>query len=207
MGFHTESAVEGRCFGEGWSYRLRSLGKQPTDYPPIQANKEAVTDALKRALRSFGNLTGNCLYDKEYLSKVKSVKAKPVCSSSFFSIQSIGLTFGLVFISRPGLTRKHCTGDQIWTSTTPEATSSPILSTLLKESTRPSPRPKKPNTNNSMITPNTNSNPSRQHLFLKGQGSPTWLAQPWPTLERTNRNPKHPRRIASRILQRRLSPL
>lgn len=29
------------------------------------AYKEAVTDALKRSLRSFGNQFGNCLYDKE----------------------------------------------------------------------------------------------------------------------------------------------
>ena len=32
----------------------------------IQCKKEAVTDALKRTLRNFGNLLGNCLYDKEY---------------------------------------------------------------------------------------------------------------------------------------------
>ena len=32
------------------------------------ATKEAVTDALKRCLRSFGNAFGNCLYDKQWLS-------------------------------------------------------------------------------------------------------------------------------------------
>ncbi|KKL05829.1 hypothetical protein LCGC14_2602100, partial [marine sediment metagenome] len=31
------------------------------------AVKEAVTDALKRCLRSFGNAFGNCLYDKKWL--------------------------------------------------------------------------------------------------------------------------------------------
>lgn len=37
-----------------------------------------MTDALKRALRSFGNVLGNCLYDKTYESKIKTVKTKPV---------------------------------------------------------------------------------------------------------------------------------
>jgi DNA repair and recombination protein RAD52 len=32
-----------------------------------KARKEAVTDALKRALKSFGNVLGNCLKDKDYV--------------------------------------------------------------------------------------------------------------------------------------------
>ncbi len=36
-----------------------------------KACKEAVTDGLKRALRSFGNLLGNCIYDKDYLKSVQ----------------------------------------------------------------------------------------------------------------------------------------
>ncbi|KAF3491907.1 DNA repair and recombination protein rad22 [Arthroderma uncinatum] len=43
-----------------------------------KAKKEGTTDALKRALRTFGNVLGNCIYDKEYLSKVVKVKATPV---------------------------------------------------------------------------------------------------------------------------------
>ncbi|ODV94531.1 hypothetical protein PACTADRAFT_50410 [Pachysolen tannophilus NRRL Y-2460] len=39
-----------------------------------KAKKEAVTDAVKRALRQFGNVLGNCLYEKNYLQKVKQVK-------------------------------------------------------------------------------------------------------------------------------------
>ncbi|KAH8685493.1 hypothetical protein BGZ60DRAFT_93116 [Tricladium varicosporioides] len=42
-----------------------------------KAKKEGTTDALKRALRNFGNVLGNCIYDKEYLSKVTKVKAQP----------------------------------------------------------------------------------------------------------------------------------
>lgn len=40
-----------------------------------KAKKEGTTDALKRALRNFGNVLGNCIYDKEYLSKVTKIKA------------------------------------------------------------------------------------------------------------------------------------
>jgi DNA repair and recombination protein RAD52 len=39
-----------------------------------KAKKEATTDALKRALRNFGNVLGNCIYDKAYLTKVMKVK-------------------------------------------------------------------------------------------------------------------------------------
>ncbi|KAH1335795.1 hypothetical protein KXV68_007078 [Aspergillus fumigatus] len=36
-----------------------------------KAGKEAQTDALKRALRQFGEPTGNCMYDKKYLSQIR----------------------------------------------------------------------------------------------------------------------------------------
>ncbi|CAD6500125.1 BgTH12-04228, partial [Blumeria graminis f. sp. triticale] len=39
-----------------------------------KAKKEGTTDALKRALRNFGNVLGNCIYDKEYLKQVSKVK-------------------------------------------------------------------------------------------------------------------------------------
>ena len=42
-----------------------------------KAKKEGTTDGLKRALRSFGNVLGNCIYDKEYLAKVTKVKVQP----------------------------------------------------------------------------------------------------------------------------------
>jgi DNA repair and recombination protein RAD52 len=42
-----------------------------------KAKKEGTTDALKRALRQFGNVLGNCLYDKTYVSNVTKVKAVP----------------------------------------------------------------------------------------------------------------------------------
>ena len=39
-----------------------------------KAKKEGTTDGLKRALRTFGNVLGNCIYDKEYVKKVSKVK-------------------------------------------------------------------------------------------------------------------------------------
>ena len=43
-----------------------------------KAKKEGTTDGLKRALRSFGNVLGNCIYDKDYVSQVTKHKAQPV---------------------------------------------------------------------------------------------------------------------------------
>jgi DNA repair and recombination protein RAD52 len=42
-----------------------------------KARKEATTDGLKRALRNFGNVLGNCIYDRDYLAKVTKVKIAP----------------------------------------------------------------------------------------------------------------------------------
>ncbi|PNS14894.1 hypothetical protein CAC42_2123 [Sphaceloma murrayae] len=39
-----------------------------------KAKKEGATDGLKRALRNFGKVLGNCLYDKDYLQKVSKMK-------------------------------------------------------------------------------------------------------------------------------------
>lgn len=58
----------------GYGHIENCKGKAPAFE---KARKEAVTDALKRALRSFGKVLGNCLYDKEYLSKVTKIKIAP----------------------------------------------------------------------------------------------------------------------------------
>ncbi|PIL23388.1 hypothetical protein GSI_14699 [Ganoderma sinense ZZ0214-1] len=42
-----------------------------------KCKKEAVTDAVKRSLRNFGNLLGNCLYDKAYTQEVVKIKVPP----------------------------------------------------------------------------------------------------------------------------------
>ncbi|KAF7297191.1 hypothetical protein MIND_00952200 [Mycena indigotica] len=43
-----------------------------------KCKKEAVTDALKRTLRTFGNVLGNCLYDKQYAAEVTKMKVPPI---------------------------------------------------------------------------------------------------------------------------------
>ncbi|KAJ1311242.1 hypothetical protein OPQ81_009741 [Rhizoctonia solani] len=43
-----------------------------------KCKKEAVTDAIKRTLRNFGNVLGNCLYDKQYVSEIAKIKAPVV---------------------------------------------------------------------------------------------------------------------------------
>ncbi|KAK7044880.1 hypothetical protein R3P38DRAFT_3389100 [Favolaschia claudopus] len=43
-----------------------------------KCKKEAVTDGLKRTLRTFGNVLGNCLYDKSYTSEIVKIKPPPV---------------------------------------------------------------------------------------------------------------------------------
>ncbi|CAF3563819.1 hypothetical protein SNK03_003523 [Fusarium graminearum] len=43
-----------------------------------KAKKEGTTDGMKRALRNFGNVLGNCIYDKDYVKQVTKIKAEPV---------------------------------------------------------------------------------------------------------------------------------
>jgi DNA repair and recombination protein RAD52 len=43
-----------------------------------KCKKEAVTDGLKRTLRNFGNVLGNCLYDKSYTQEIVKIKVPPV---------------------------------------------------------------------------------------------------------------------------------
>ncbi|OAA68689.1 rad52 DNA repair protein radc [Niveomyces insectorum RCEF 264] len=42
-----------------------------------KAKKEGTTDALKRTLRNFGNVLGNCIYDKAYVDRVSKMKVVP----------------------------------------------------------------------------------------------------------------------------------
>ena len=42
-----------------------------------KAKKEGTTDALKRAMRTFGNVLGLCLNDSDYMARVARIKAAP----------------------------------------------------------------------------------------------------------------------------------
>ncbi|XP_064417750.1 DNA repair protein RAD52 homolog [Latimeria chalumnae] len=43
-----------------------------------KARKEAVTDGLKRALKCFGNVLGNCILDKNYLQVINKLPREPL---------------------------------------------------------------------------------------------------------------------------------
>ena len=58
-----------------------------------KARKEAVTDGLKRALRSFGNLLGNCISNKEYLKYIQR-QPRPVSCSFYRNVCSVAGNFG-----------------------------------------------------------------------------------------------------------------
>ena len=58
--------------GYGECYRQSSKGSAIH-----RAKKSAVTDARKRAIRLFGNVLGNSLYDKNHLRKVRRDSTAP----------------------------------------------------------------------------------------------------------------------------------
>ena len=67
-----------------------------------QIKKEAVTDATKRALRSFGNLLGNCLYDKAFLENIAKVKNPPKPKLDFTDLHRPGQVYESTISGRPG---------------------------------------------------------------------------------------------------------
>lgn len=73
-----------------------------------KARKEAVTDALKRALKSFGNLLGNCLSDKDY---VKYVCTKPKTSKDYNAEDSLNDDWRLQVIRKKPSLAEAITSD------------------------------------------------------------------------------------------------
>lgn len=69
-----------------------------------KAKKEGTTDGLKRALRNFGNLLGNCVYDKDYVAKVTKLKIAPVSGPVHCCYNSLNV------VIRANGTPKICTG-------------------------------------------------------------------------------------------------
>ena len=45
-----------------------------------KAKKQAVSDAIKRTFKNFGQVLGNCLSDKNYLKQISNIKQPPVYS-------------------------------------------------------------------------------------------------------------------------------
>ena len=56
----------------GWGYAKYKERKGCAE----NSEKEAVTDAIKRCLRQFGEYLGNCLYDKKYLTSINRIEVK-----------------------------------------------------------------------------------------------------------------------------------
>lgn len=70
----TVTNLKGNPFREGIGH---DEGQMPDKFLAFQkATKSANTDALKRALREFGDALGNCMNDKVYLDRIKTVKDK-----------------------------------------------------------------------------------------------------------------------------------
>lgn len=63
-------------FHEGTGYGGGSKGAKTPGEAVEMAIKEAETDAYKRALRMFGEATGNCFYDKNYLAWIEKVRTQ-----------------------------------------------------------------------------------------------------------------------------------
>ncbi|MCJ1279972.1 DNA repair protein rad52 [Puttea exsequens] len=58
----------------GYGHIENCKGKAPAFE---KAKKEGTTDGLKRCFRNFGNILGNCVYDKDYVTKVTRLKIGP----------------------------------------------------------------------------------------------------------------------------------
>ncbi|KAJ6614573.1 hypothetical protein B0H10DRAFT_2044633 [Mycena sp. CBHHK59/15] len=85
--------------------------------------KEAVTDGLKRTLRTFGNVLGNCLYDKQYTSEIVKIKVPPIKLDK-------GELYRLPELSEkpPVAVPVASTSRQVNATSTPQASSNPISS-------------------------------------------------------------------------------
>lgn len=65
-------------------------------FTSLKAQKEAITDGTKRALRSFGNMLGNCLYDKDYTKEVVKMRVPPVRLFGGFNILRLTMVLGAI---------------------------------------------------------------------------------------------------------------
>lgn len=68
------------CYHEDVGYGV-SEGMRSKALSIEKARKEAVTDGLKRALKSFGNALGNCLNDKDYIKLIAGQQKELPCYS------------------------------------------------------------------------------------------------------------------------------
>lgn len=79
-GCYHEDIGYGHCENmKGKANALEKVGGKPFRHALTQqAQKEAVTDAVKRAMKHFGNVLGNCLYDRDYTKEVGKMRVPMV---------------------------------------------------------------------------------------------------------------------------------
>ncbi|KAI9347314.1 Rad52/22 double-strand break repair protein [Obelidium mucronatum] len=65
--------------------RIENARSKGTAFEKVK--KESVTDAIKRALRSFGEVMGNCTYNNELMQKIIKLKKKAV--RIFLGVESL----------------------------------------------------------------------------------------------------------------------
>ncbi|XP_041349293.1 fibulin-2-like [Gigantopelta aegis] len=88
-----------------------------------KARKEAVTDGLKRALKSFGNCLGNCLGNKDYLKFINKAPKPPAepCSVADMKHEVINKN-----ISRARYSRRNVTARAYQQKTVPPTSNQPL---------------------------------------------------------------------------------
>ncbi|XP_051917726.1 DNA repair protein RAD52 homolog isoform X2 [Hippocampus zosterae] len=74
---HSISQQNDGAFHEDVGYGV-SEGLKSKALSLEKARKEAVTDGMKRALKCFGNVLGNCILDKAYLQAINKIPKQPL---------------------------------------------------------------------------------------------------------------------------------
>ncbi|ORX68335.1 hypothetical protein DL89DRAFT_268840 [Linderina pennispora] len=113
-----------------------------------KVKKEAVTDGLKRAMRQFGNVLGNCVYDKDYLRNVtqiaKQARGKPLGDALFrYSDLEGGLAKDALGVNPRGTPSSHSNESTPASSgtglayPTPQATAQQVCDTERRSKAQP----------------------------------------------------------------------
>jgi DNA repair and recombination protein RAD52 len=102
---HVRVQLKDGVFHEDVGYGV-SEGMRSKALSIEKARKEAATDGLKRALKSFGNALGNCLNDKDYVKLVGN-KPKETPKYSMDDVLANDKGLGLSEIRMKSLKQKH----------------------------------------------------------------------------------------------------
>ena len=67
---------------------------------------------MKRALRNFGNLLGNCIYDKDYVAKVTKLKVAQVSVLANWCRISLNVVIAKMGPRKPAQTSRFCSSQK-----------------------------------------------------------------------------------------------